>query len=359
METTAAAYVADTHTITPPSIASEALADIFFDRDRHGRGLNRLAIRAAREFGIRQRPTVLDLDRFPERALCDERHTPLQWGEDIVRHFLTELEIEEVGFLGVSYNISSHRDILPNLACQIALATGLRLEEPPLELPYYGCASGLYLLHSAADYCRRHGKAAIVFCYDQCTWATIQDIQAADPHLRQIIRSNLLFADGGAGILIVPQTLRGRFKRPLPRIVDTVIRFQAGDVIGMVDAKFLVGDAVAEVMPDLIMTTLIGPAIRDQQFDPASVAEWSIHQGGPKVLAALGRPDRLALSERQLGPSRALFSQYGNLSSASCLFVFDHHFHQGGQPARDGVQGAVLGFGAGYYLGLMVYRWES
>ncbi len=358
METPPAVYIADTFTINPPSVASEMLADVFFDRDRVGKQLNRLATRAAREFGISQRPTVLDLDRFPEIALCDDRHSSLHWGQDVVEHFLTELDIEDVGYLCVSYNISSHRDVMPNLACQIAMATGLRLDTPPLELPYYGCASGIFLLHSAVDYCRRNSKAAIVFCFDQCTWDVIQDLRREDPNIRKIIRSNLLFSDGGIGVLIAPETLRRRFKKPLPKILETKTAFEAGDVIGMVDGKFHVGDTVAQVMPDLIMAKLIDPASHDRQIDLESITEWSIHQGGPKVLNEIGCEDRLGLSEKQLGPSRALFHQYGNLSSASCLFVLDHHFHQPWHASRDGVQGAVLSFGAGYYLGLMVYRWE-
>jgi len=354
-----ATYIADTHKILPPSVDSEALADVSFACDRVGRRINRLAIRAARDFGIRTRPTVLDLDKFPEPALCDEAHSPLNWAVQIVDHFRQNLDAEEIGFLSVGYNISAHIDLLPNLASQIALATGLTLDVPPLELAYYGCASGLYSLQAAVNYCEQHQKAAIVFCFDQCTWRAIRDVCPDNPNLKAIIRTNLLFSDGGIGILVVPEALRSRFSGSLPRVTHTMTRFERGDSLKMVNGNFLVGDAVAELMPPLVMEKLVGPALRDWEVDKGDIAEWSIHQGGPRILQELCKAQHLGLSDRQAEHSRALFQDYGNLSSPCCLFVLDHHFHQGSHDAEQNVCGAVLSFGAGYYMGMTAYRWEA
>ena len=81
------------------------------------------------------------------------------------------LPTDEIGFLSVSYNISSHVDVLPNLACQVATERRLKLVAPPQEMPYYGCASGILQIESAVEFCRRSNKAALVIVLEQCTWA--------------------------------------------------------------------------------------------------------------------------------------------------------------------------------------------
>ncbi len=354
-----ATFIADTHVVLPPLVDSEELAGLFFDRDRAGDRLNRMATRAARQFGIHKRPCVLDLEKLPEIALSDERHSPLNWGVQIVDHFLTALDRHEIGFLSVSYNITSHKDVLPNLACRIAMATGLKLDAPPQELAYYGCASGLYSIEAAVDYCRHRRKAAIVFCFDQCTWNLIRDIRPDHPNLKMVIRTNLLFSDGAVGLLIVPEGMRNRFQTPLPRIVRTMTCFEAGDILGMVDGDFFVGNEVPRVMPALVMQRLVRPAMEYWRVDAGDIAEWSIHQGGPAVLDEFCKEIYLGLSDQQMKPSRTLFRKYGNLSSPSCLFVLHHHFHDERSIGKENQYGAVLGFGAGYYMGMMVYRWVS
>jgi predicted naringenin-chalcone synthase len=358
MQARSPVYLADTQVVIPPLVDSEELADVFFHSDRVGRRLNRIATRAARGFGIRHRSCVLDLARFPEIALCDERHSPACWGVRIVERLLGELDVGDVGFLSVSYNISSHRNMLPNLASQIALATGLELDLPPQELAYYGCASGLFSLQAAVDYCRHHRKAAVVFCFDQCTWSVIRNFRQDNPNLKAIIRTNLLFSDGGIGILVVPEALRDRFQGALPRIDWAVTGFQAGDALKMVNGDFHVADAVAELIPPLVTERIIGPAFRDAGIRAHDIPEWSIHQGGPAILDALCKDECLGLSDQQVGPSRALFRKHGNLSGPSSLFVLDHHFHTGASAGRTETCGAVLGFGAGYYMGMMVYHWD-
>ena len=51
----------------------------------------------------------------------------------------------------------------------------------------------------------------------------------------------------------------------------------------------------------------------------ADVKSWAIHPGGPKIVSAV--EESLGLTAEALAPSRAVFAEYGNMSSPTVLFI--------------------------------------
>jgi len=351
-------YIADVCTILPKRVDAAEFADIVFSKDRVGARINRIAAKFVDAAGIATRPSVIDLDRFPKIALGDRSDEPLCWGERIVERLRSSICLDDVGFLGVVYNNSSHRDHVPSLAAQIALKTGLRLDEPPHQHTHLGCAAPLFSLEIATDYCRRRDRAAIVFCFDQNTWHVITDFHPDDPKLKQKMRANLLFSDGAVGLLLIPESMRRNYTRPLPRILDNVTSFHAGDLMRTHNGDFLVERDVPKVMPPLVMEKLVRPAMARLEIATEDVTEWSIHQGGSAVLDELCKEAHLGLTDEQAIRSRDLFHRYGNLSGPSCLFVLDDYFHESAVRPKAPELGLVVGFGAGYYFGLTAYQWD-
>jgi predicted naringenin-chalcone synthase len=248
---------------------------------------------------------------------------------------------------------------VPSLAAQIALKTGLCLDEPPHQHTHLGCAAPLFSLKIATDYCRRRDRAAIVFCFDQNTWHVITHFHPDDPNLKQKMRANLLFSDGAVGLLLIPESMRENYAKPLPRILDVVTSFHAGDLMRMHNGDFLVERDVPRVMPPLVMDKLVRPAMARLGIAAEEVTEWSIHQGGPAILDELCKEAHLGLTGEQAIRSRDLFHRYGNLSGPSCLFLLDDYFHGSALPEKAPALGLVVGFGAGYYFGLTAYQWQA
>lgn len=352
-------YIADVCTIIPKMVDAARFADIVFSKNRVGARINRIAAKFADSSGIANRPSVIDLDKFPKIALGDKSDEPLCWGKRIVERLQSSICLDDVGFLGVVYNNSCHHDHIPSLAAQIALTAGLRLDEPPHQYTHLGCAAPLFSLEVATDYCRRRDRAAIVFCFDQNTWHVITDFYPDDPKLKQKMRANLLFSDGAVGLLLIPESMRREYARPLPRILDLVTRFHAGDLMRMHNGNFLVEREVPRIMPPLVMEKLVRPAMARLGIATEEVTEWSLHQGGPAILDELCKEVHLGLTDDQAMRSRDLFQRYGNLSGPSCLFVFDDYFHALESSEKAAELGVVVGFGAGYYFGLMAYQWEA
>ena len=59
--------------------------------------------------------------------------------------------------------------------------------------------------------------------------------------------------------------------------------------------------------------------LRDNGLSLADVKSWAVHPGGPKIVSAV--EESLALSADALAPSRAVFAEYGNMSSPTVLFI--------------------------------------
>ena len=152
-------YIADIKKILPNRVTTKDVVDILYSKQKGYEVENRFAHRIAGSVGVKTRYTILDPEALPHKKLADDGFSPLAWGNRMVTHFSEKIDLTDIGFLSVSYNISSHTDVLPNLACKIAADNGLNLDSIPEEISYYGCASGIFSLNSAVEYCRTSKKA--------------------------------------------------------------------------------------------------------------------------------------------------------------------------------------------------------
>ena len=122
---------------------------------------------------------------------------------------------------------------------------------------------------------------------------------------------------------------------------------------------FLVGDGVSDTMPALTAELSIKPLLQRHELKPTTVTEWCIYQGGIPVLEAFKEDNILGLSESLIERSKALFRQYGNFSSPSCLYVLDSFLKDDRKNgAAEQAYGLITGFGAGYYLASLLYQWD-
>ncbi|MEX0998981.1 MAG: hypothetical protein WD000_03350 [Thermodesulfobacteriota bacterium] len=291
-----------------------------------GERVHKLAKRMVRSVGIESRPSVLDLDEFPVKKLADDEYKPLNWGISALEYFSDFIDMEDIGYLTVAYNTSSHEEYLPNLSCQIALAGGLDLSSAPKEYVHCGCAGGIYAIASAFEFCRKHDKAAVVITYDQCHWNASPVYDQTHEDFKSSLRSHLLFGDGAVVVLMVPECMRGDFDGQVLRIVDFKKDFHLGNVIRVSGGRFLTGDGIKDLMPSLVSSKIIKPLLEKYNLDTDSVSEWSIHQGGIPILEAFMDEGVLGLRIEQLSRSRQIFEKYGNLSSPSSLLVLESFF---------------------------------
>ncbi|SNZ07776.1 Predicted naringenin-chalcone synthase [Persephonella hydrogeniphila] len=347
-------FILSTQVLIPELLDPVEIADAFYPVDKVGRKINLLAKKMVDTIGIEKRPFVLDLKNLPEKRLRSEEDHPLYWGEKIINNFVEIVGRDSIGFLSMSYNISYHTDYLPNLITQIVLKTGLKLDRPPEELPYYGCASGVISIKNAVSYCRTHGKAAVVFVFDQCSNLAYIPTGTDDPYIKKTMKSNLLFSDGAAGLLIIPESMKP--SRSLPEIIEVQTGYTPGDGIKMENGAFLLRNQVKDIVPPVVSEKVIKPVLEKHNLRKEDIKEWSIHQGGLAIINKLKDEEILGLSESQIKRSKELFHKYGNLSSPSCFLTFDSFFNE--KKNKSGDKGMIVGFGAGYYMASALYVWS-
>lgn len=83
------------------------------------------------------------------------------------------------------------------------------------------------------------------------------------------------------------------------------------------------------------------PALAQREY--AEIEHWAIHPGGRSILDKV--ETRLGLSTEQLVPARDTLRDYGNMSSATVMFVLKHILEGGSAEAEERV--CAMAFGPG------------
>ena len=100
----------------------------------------------------------------------------------------------------------------------------------------------------------------------------------------------------------------------------------------------IIDDHIVEALTPLLSRD---PSLRGRQY--AQIEHWAVHPGGRSILDKVEA--RLGLRPEQLGPSRATLRDYGNMSSATVLFVLKHILDQPSTGAGERI--CAMAFGPG------------
>jgi predicted naringenin-chalcone synthase len=84
--------------------------------------------------------------------------------------------------------------------------------------------------------------------------------------------------------------------------------------------------------------------------DPASIDLWAVHPGGRSILDSVEKS--LALPADALSSSRDVLARYGNMSSATVMFVLQQIMQQ----AQPGQPGCAMSFGPGLTAETMLFH---
>lgn len=233
---------------------------------------------------------------------------------------------------------------------EIVRALGLRDDVRRLHLGFMGCYAAMPALRTAAEICSGDAEAVVlVVTVELCT---LHLRSSEDPDM---IVATSLFADGAAAGLVTARPATGE----APGLA--LDRFHTGIIAeGEKDMAWTIGDEGFEMVLSTAVPGLIGQHIHSAlqplyapepalatAFDSGSigdaVAHWAIHPGGRSILDRV--QERLDLTDAQLHPPREVLRRFGNMSSATVLFVLQRILETG--EVRDGERVAALAFGPG------------
>jgi predicted naringenin-chalcone synthase len=204
----------------------------------------------------------------------------------------------------------------PGVDIGLMHALGLPPTTQRTHVGYMGCHGALNGLRVAHAYAGANPRACILLCAVEL--CSLHYFYGWDP---QKMVANALFADGAAAVV-----------GTLAEQTDEWQLNASGSFVfpGTADAMtWTIADHGFEMTLAKQVPTLIGAHLRpwleswlqSHQLQLKDVASWAIHPGGPRILSAV--EETIGVPAGGARDSRAVFAEYGNMSSPTILFILE------------------------------------
>jgi len=276
-------------------------------------------------------------DRFREGALA--------LGESAARRVLERAgwNIAEVDFIATT---TCTGRLTPSLDARLIARLGCRADIQRVHVGDTGCASAMVALQQASNYVSAFpGRRALVIAVEICSATYFLDdrLESAVAHA--------IFADGAGALALASEG-------PGPSLIAhrTLFRSEHLDAMGfeypggrprVVLSKDVrrIGAVMMGEMAAILMAT--------QGLKREDIAYWILHSAGRRVI------DRartlLELTEDQVSHSRSVLRRFGNMSSATILFVLEETLREESPVPDD--WGVMIGLGPGFAAEGALLRW--
>jgi alpha-pyrone synthase len=235
-------------------------------------------------------------------------------------------------------------------SCTGLYAPGLDFEvvahlklDPSVErtmIGFMGCYAAINALKAAHHIVRSTEDAGVLILSLELCTLHMQETE----NLEQLL-SFLLFADGCAAYLVGA--------RPAGLAIDSFTALTIPETSGLITWR------IRELGFDMQLSGRVPGEIRGElsvagnritQGDPLAIDLWAVHPGGRTILDAVEQG--LGLPPEALTDSRRTLACFGNMSSASVVFVLELIMRH----ARAGERGCAISFGPGVTAETMLFH---
>jgi predicted naringenin-chalcone synthase len=229
----------------------------------------------------------------------------------------------------------------PGLDFEAITYLGLNPSVERTMIGFMGCYAAINALKSAHHIVRSDPSAKVLILNLEVCSLHLQETQ----DLEQIL-SFLLFADGCAACLITAEQVGLAMDSFLALNIPKTSHLITWRIRECGFDMHLSGKVPGELCRAM---KEIGSVITRGK-DPLAVDLWAVHPGGRTILDAVEKG--LGLSADALSFSREVLAQYGNMSSATVMFVLKQVM----QHAREGQRGCAMSFGPGVTAETMLFH---
>lgn len=275
-----------------------------------------------------------------------------QLGEQVVRAALRDADLDPAAVaLLVTTTVTGVA--VPSLDARLMNMIGFAPTLKRVPLFGLGCVGGAAGIARVADYLRGYpDQAAMLLSVELCSLT----LQRDDASTANLIATGL-FGDGAAAVLLAGAA-HPLARRARPSVLDSRAvffpdseRLMGWDVVDT-GFKIVLGPGVPELV-ERELPRLVDPFLAAHGLDRDDIDAWIAHPGGPKVIRAVQRA--LGLDDRQVEATREGLARFGNLSSASVLFLLDE-FRRRRQP-EPGSYGLLFALGPAFCAEVVLLRW--
>ncbi len=232
--------------------------------------------------------------------------------------------------------------LCPGLSSHVAEALALKASTRPMDIMGMGCGAALPNLQAADNMTRADSaKPVLSVAVEICSATLFMD---PDPG---VVISNCIFGDGAAAAVVA--TVPDESDEGILTLID----FESGiypeyrDYLHYRTEKHRLRNVLTKEVPVIgarVIKDVIGRLLERHQLSPEQIDRWIVHPGGTEVLDQLAK--KMGIGKEKLSHAYDIFTQYGNMSSPSVLFVLKKMIEES-KPQR-GELGLMLTFGAGF-----------
>ena len=223
--------------------------------------------------------------------------------------------------------------VAPGIDQIIARRLDLSPSVERLLVGFMGCYAAVAALRSARHIVRSDPDARVLVVTVELCTLHLQAVDDLEPLLAM-----LQFGDGAAAALVTADRQGFAIDRPFATTLPESHELIRWNITDSGFAMHLSGAVPARIGQALGDAATAEAATGGRP--PASIDGWAVHAGGRSILDAVQNAFRLA--PEALDASRAVLAEYGNMSSATLMFVLARLLE--GPPVREGL---ALAFGPG------------
>lgn len=236
--------------------------------------------------------------------------------------------------------------LCPSLDAMLIRELGMQRNIQRVHVGDTGCASAMVALQQAYNHLHAFpGHLAAVVAVEVCSTSYFLD-EELDTAV-----ANAIFADGAGALLLACDG-------PGPRILGTRTLVRP-EYLGLMGFTFPQGRQRILLSKDIrhigaeMMGEMIADILQIHGLERADVRHWVLHSAGVRVLEQAQR--QLGLTDDDLAAPRAVLRRYGNMSSATVLFVLHEVLVQ--RAPQPGDRGLMIALGPGFAAEGAVLQW--
>lgn len=235
---------------------------------------------------------------------------------------------------------------------KVVRALGLNPAVQRYHLGFMGCYAAFPAMKAAKQFCVADPAAVVlVICVELCS---LHVRTSNDP---DTIMGSAIFGDGAAAAIITAKEPEGdepvirldHFETVLTPVGEEAMAWNIGDE----GFEMVLGSYVPHIIEEHITGALEPLLAKEPELAGVpyrDIAHWAIHPGGRSILDKV--ESKLELTQEQLVPARETLREFGNMSSATVLFVLKYMLGQAASEREERICSMAFGPGLTVETGL-------
>ncbi|KAJ0989101.1 hypothetical protein J5N97_007457 [Dioscorea zingiberensis] len=362
-------------TANPPNIIEQSTYPDYYFRvtnSEHKQDLKNKFRRVCEKSTVKKRYTYLTEDILKENPnMCAFKAPSLDARQDITVKAVPELgsmaalkALEEWGrprseITHLVFCAMTGAD-MPGADYQLLKLLGLSHTISRIMFYSLGCYAGGTVLRMAKDLAENNKDARVLVV---CSEVMAHVFRGPDEAHFDSLIGEAIFGDGAAALIVGADPIQG-VEKPVFEIVSAV-QALLPDSEGSVEGHFIQAGLTFHLQSKLpkVVAMNLEKSLK-QAFEPLGVSDWDelfyiVHPGGPAILDKT--EEELKLTPGKLRATRHVLSEYGNMSSATVLFIMDEMRKRSAEEGKGSTGegrelGVLFGFGPGLTMEMVVLR---